>query len=90
MTFLNWPTEQVLPSRRVQGQRRRVALDLLDMFACAFPQINYQFIWESPSLTAQAWMLGSVRYVRPYGGLVRHRAISKCGLALTLARRDII
>jgi hypothetical protein len=30
-------------------------------------------------------MLGSVRYVRLYGGLVRHGAIRKCGLALTLA-----
>jgi hypothetical protein len=85
MSFLNWPTEQVLPSRRAQAQRRRVALDLLERFSSAFPQITYQFVWESRSLNAQAWMLGSVRYVRLYGGLVRHGSVRKCGLALTLA-----
>jgi hypothetical protein len=85
MSFLNWPTEQILPSRRAQAQRRRVALGLLERFSCVFPQITYQFVWESRSLNAQAWRLGSARYVRLYGGLVRHRALRKCGLALALA-----
>jgi hypothetical protein len=85
MTFLNWPAEQVLPSRQAQAQRRRIATDLLQKFARVFPQITYQFVWESPTLNAQAWRLGSDRYVRLYGGLVRHSALSKFGLALTLA-----
>ena len=75
----------MLPSRRGLQQRRRVVLDLLNQFGYAFPQITYELYWESPTINAQAWRLGSARYVRVYGGLVRHRAISKCGLALMLA-----
>jgi hypothetical protein len=85
MSFLNWPAEEVLPSRRAQQQRRCVVLDLLNKFGHAFPEITYELLWESPTINAQAWRLGSARYVRVYGGLVRYRAISKCGLALMLA-----
>src|SRR6266480_6552321 len=85
MSFLNWPVEEVLPSRRVQHQRRRVVLDLLDKFSRAFPEVTYELRWESTTINAQAWRLGSGRYVRVYGGLVRHRAITKYGLALMLA-----
>jgi hypothetical protein len=85
MSFLNWPAEEVLPSRRAQQQRRCVVLDLLKKFGHAFPEITYELFWESPTINAQAWRLGSARYVRVYGGLVRYRAISKCGLALMLA-----
>jgi hypothetical protein len=85
MSFLNWPAEEVLPSRRAQQHRRRVVLDLLDKFGRAFPEITYELAWESPTINAQAWRLGSARHVRVYGGLVRYRAISKCGLALMLA-----
>jgi hypothetical protein len=85
VSFLNWPAEEVLPSRRAQQQRRRVMLDLLEKFGAAFPEITYELFWESPTINAQAWRLGSARYVRVYGGLVRHRALTKCGLALMLA-----
>ena len=85
MSFLNWPAEEVLPSRRAQQQRRRVMLDLLETFGAAFPEITYELFWESPTINSQAWRLGSVRYVRVYGGLVRHRALTKYGLALMLA-----
>src|SRR4051794_11937703 len=37
MTFLNPPTEEVLPSRRAQQQRRRVVMDLLGKFSRAYP-----------------------------------------------------
>jgi len=40
MSFLNWPVEEVLPSRRVQQQRRRVVSDLLDRFGREFPSLN--------------------------------------------------
>ena len=85
MSFLDRPVEEVLPSRRVQQQRRRVVLDLLDKFRRAFPEVTYELLWESPAINAQAWRLGSTRYVRVYGGLVRHQAITKYGLALILA-----
>src|SRR5258708_1234431 len=85
MSFLNWPAEEVLPSRRAQQQGRRVVLDLLEKFGRAFPEITYELLWESATINAQAWRLGSARYVRVYGGLVRHRAITKYGLALMLA-----
>jgi Peptidase family M48 len=85
MSFLNWPVEELLPSRRVQRRRRRVVLDLLDKYGRAFPQITYELCWESPTINAQAWRLGSARYVRVYGGLVRHQALTKYGLALMLA-----
>ena len=85
MSFLNWPTEEVLPSRRIQQRRRRVVMDLFDKFGRAFPEITYELLWESTTVNAQAWRLGSARYVRVYGGLVRHRAITKYGMALMLA-----
>lgn len=85
MSFLNWPVENVLPSRRIQQRRRRVVLDLLGKFGRAFPEITYDLLWESPSVNAQAWRLGSARHVWVYGGLVRHRTITKYGLALMLA-----
>jgi len=85
MSFLDWPTEEVLPSPRSQQRRRRVVLDLLMKFREAFPQIMYELLWESPTVNAQAWRFGSSQFVRVYGGLVRHRAITRYGLAVTLA-----
>ena len=85
MSFLHWPTEDALPSPRAQQHRRRVVTELFKKFSQAFPQVTYELLWESPTINAQAWRLGSARYVRVYGGLVRHRAISKFGLALMLA-----
>jgi Zn-dependent protease with chaperone function len=85
MSFLDWPAEEVLPSRRAQQTRRRVVLDLFDKFGREFPEVTYELLWDSPTVNAQAWWLGSARYVRVYGGLVRHRAITRYGLALMLA-----
>jgi hypothetical protein len=69
----------------MQRRRRRVLMDLFDKFGQAFPEITYELFWESATINAQAWRLGSARYVRVYGGLVRHRRITKYGLALMLA-----
>src|SRR5882757_1433769 len=85
MSFLNWPAEELLPSRRIQQRRRRVVMDLFDKFGRAFPEITYELLWQSATINAQAWRLGSARYVRVYGGLVRHRAMTRPGLALMLA-----
>jgi hypothetical protein len=85
MSFLSGPVEGNLLSERSFRRRRKTALNLLDRFGRVFPEITYELFWESPSVNAQAWRLGSARYVRVYGGLVRHEAISKYGLALVLA-----
>jgi hypothetical protein len=85
MSFLNWPAEEVLPNRRIQQRRRRVVLDLFDKFGRSFPEITYELLWESATINAQAWRLGSARYVRVYGGLIRHPKITRPGLALMLA-----
>jgi Zn-dependent protease with chaperone function len=85
LSFLNSPIEQNLLSQRSRQRRKKIALSLLDRFGEAFPEINYELLWESPTVNAQAWRLGPARYVRVYGGLVRHQAITKYGLALMLA-----
>jgi hypothetical protein len=85
MSFLNWPLEQNQLSQHTRRRRKGVALSLLGQFGDAFREITYELLWESPTINAQAWRLGSARYVRVYGGLVRHRAITKYGLALMLA-----
>jgi hypothetical protein len=85
MSFLGWPTEDGQCAPHLQRQRRGIALRLIEEFERAFPEIAYDMLWESPTINAQAWRVGSSRYVRLYGGIVRHRMISKCGLALTLA-----
>jgi hypothetical protein len=66
-------------------RRKALALDLLSMFAKAFPEITYDLFWESRNVNAQAWWSGKIRHVVLYGGLVRHRLVSKSCLALTLA-----
>lgn len=85
MSFLGWPAEEKLPSRRSQFRRRSVARALLDEFGHAFPEITYDLLWESPTINAQAWRVGTARHVTVYGGLVRHAAITRPGLALTIA-----
>lgn len=85
MSFLNWPTEEKLSSRRSHHHRRQVMADLFRTFSEAFPDVTYELLWDSPSINAQAWRLGSARLVRVYGGLVRHPAMTKYGLTLMLA-----
>jgi hypothetical protein len=85
MSFLGWPVEERrLPSRQRRA-RRQLILRLLDIYQRAFPGVTYELLWDSPSINAQAWRLGTKRHVRVYGGLVRHPAMTRCGLALMLA-----
>jgi hypothetical protein len=85
MSFLGWPAEDTQCSPRLQQRRKGIALELIEKVRRVFPEITYDLLWESATINAQAWRLGSVRYVRVYGGLVRHRTITTPGLALTLA-----
>jgi peptidase M48-like protein len=85
MSFLNWPVEQNLLSRRACLRRKAVALKLLEQFGQAFPEIVYELLWESSTVNAQAWRFSSIGRVRVYGGLVRHPRMTRAGLALMLA-----
>lgn len=68
-------------------QRRRLSLarDLIFHFQNAFPELSYEFLPDSQLINAQAWRLGRHRFVRIYGGLVKHPALTRCGLALAFA-----
>jgi hypothetical protein len=85
MSFLNWPAEKSALTLRQRQTRHRMMLGLLESFGGAFPSITYELLWESSSINAQAWRLGPTRYVRVYGGLARHPAMKRSGLALMLA-----
>lgn len=85
MSFLDWPVERKKPSERTQRRRRATAVRLIDKFAHVFSEINYDLFWDSAIINAQAWRLGRRQRVTIYGGLVRHPAITACGLALMLA-----
>ena len=60
MSFLGWPIEATLPSRRSQQRRLNVMMTLLNEFGRAFPEISYEMLWDSPTINAQAWQLDSV------------------------------
>ncbi len=83
MFFIDLPIEEN-PFPR-SARRRGVAVRLIELFARAFPNITYRLLWESSLVNAQAWRLGEARNVQLYGGLVRHPAIRKAGLAVALA-----
>jgi hypothetical protein len=85
MSFLGGPTEHHKWSKRAQQRRKATALHLIDQFASAFSAVEYDLLWDAPTVNAQAWRLGSVQRVTVYGGLARHPAITTCGLALMLA-----
>jgi hypothetical protein len=68
-------TEEVLPSRRSQQHRRRVLSDLFKRFRRAFPEVTYELLWESPTINAQAWRLGSA-----HGPIQKAHAAPLCAL----------
>ena len=85
MTFLNQAVEKIYGVRPENQRRKKMVGDLLAQFGKYFPQITYDLIWESPTINAQAWRLGSELRVRIYGGLARHPALTRAGLALSIA-----
>ena len=84
MTLFDGPVEPIT-SNVNQHVRNRMALSLLSQFSGAFPTISYNLVWPSRSINAQAWRMGSNRYVSVYGGLVRHPRINRAVLALAVA-----
>src|SRR5438552_2975310 len=85
MSFLNSIEQEVSPGKSFERRRKRVMLELLNRFSSEFPEITYELFWESGTVNAQAWTLGSTRYVRVYGGLIRYSALTKFGMSLALA-----
>jgi hypothetical protein len=85
VAFLDGPLETVLQLPARQERRKRIALALLDRFSKVFPLIIYDLFWESRSINAQAWQIGSEKHVSIYGGLVRHARMHWAALALALA-----
>jgi hypothetical protein len=84
MDFLGSP-EKLETQGRNTHRRREITSYLIARFSTAFPQIEYDLLWESASVNAQAWRLGMKRAVRVYGGVARHRRIGISGLAVMLA-----
>lgn len=64
---------------------RRRARSLLARFQDVFPGIGYELAWYSDSVNAQAFVYRKRKRIRVYGGLVRHRGISRAGIAYALA-----
>jgi len=85
MSFFDWPIENCRPSHLGHTRRRNTASSLIDLFASTFSEISYRLVWESLHINAQAWRLGDARNVYLYGGLVRHPAMTRAGLAVALA-----
>jgi hypothetical protein len=85
VSFLGWPDEHHALSERTQRRRRATALRVMKRFADIFVGVEYDLLWENPTINAQAWRYAEERHVTVCGGLVRHPAISAAGIALILA-----
>ena len=58
---------------------------MLERFQACFPELLYDIEIGVDLANAQAFLDGSQKRVRLYGGLVRHRKIGSAGLAVALA-----
>lgn len=77
------PRAELLRPRSNLAQLRR-AEKLLASFSAAFPGISYDIYWETDTCNAQAFVVARDRFVRLYGGLIRHRFVGVAGLAYAL------
>lgn len=85
MSFLGWPVEQHALSERTRRRRKATALRIIESFAATFVDVEYDLLWENPTINAQAWLSADGRHVTVCGGLVRHPLITGSGVALMLA-----
>lgn len=63
----------------------REARGIIQHFAGAFPDVEFDISWHIDHLNAQAYRLAERRCVVLYGGLVRHVALGGEGLAVATA-----
>jgi hypothetical protein len=85
VSFLGWPLEHHVLSKQSRRRRRATAVWVMRRFEEAFVGIEYDLLWEDPTINAQAWRFAEERHVTVCGGLVRHPAITASGIALMLA-----
>jgi hypothetical protein len=85
MSFLGWPVQRHIQSESSMRRRKAIALRIICKFAEVFKEIDYELLWNVPTINAQAWRLGNHLRVTVYGGLARHPAMTACGLSLMLA-----
>ena len=85
MSFLGWPVEHHLSSEQTRRRRKATALRILNQFVETFVGIEYDLLWDNPTINAQAWYFAERRHVTVCGGLVRHPAMTASGIALMLA-----
>jgi hypothetical protein len=85
MSFLGWPVEHRALSEPTRRRRKATANQIMRRFAETFVDIEYDLLWDDPTINAQAWLFAERRHVTVYGGLVRHPAMTACGIALMLA-----
>src|SRR2546429_9464997 len=71
MSFLGWPVEHSRQSERTRRRRKAIAVRLICQFAEAFKEIQYDLLWDAPTINAQAWRQGNHRRVTVYGGVSR-------------------
>jgi hypothetical protein len=65
--------------------RRELIRELLQSFSRGFKEIEFEVLWASATVNAQAVRIVDRRCVKLYGGLARHPAIGRAGLACVLA-----
>ena len=85
MSFLGWPVEHHVLSGQARRRRNATATRLIRLFAETFVGIDYDLLWDAQTINAQAWIFAESRHVTVCGGLVRHSAMTACGIALMLA-----
>ena len=85
VSFLGWPVEHGALSEQARRRRKATALRIMKGFADTFFGVEYDLLWENPTINAQAWRFAEQRHVTICGGLVRHPAITASGIALMLA-----
>ena len=68
MSFPGWPIEQPKLGERISRRRKALAMALISKFAEVFKEIEYELLWDVPTINAQAWRVGNERHVSVYGG----------------------
>jgi hypothetical protein len=58
---------------------------LIQQYRLHYPSITYQIDWLNDDVNAIAFIQGGRRYVRLYGGLIRHRYMELEGIGLVLS-----
>lgn len=64
---------------------QEIAREISDHFRRFYPDVVYHVDWDDETVNAFAWREGGRRHVSLLGGLLRHKALGREGVALVLA-----